>query len=594
MGVYQDLKNVLGFSQAPLIPRVDALAQYGDNPTSRETARRLAGPGHSADDIQTIHKNYLNGQGGILDVYSSWGGDKYMGQFGVTKDLDTLDLYTLRMRSRQLYRENAIVSSLFRRMETKILTTGLQLEANPIPEILVDGVGISEDELIDWSMRTESLYKVYMQNPSLIDYRGIDTLAEIQKKLWRASCIDGDALVIVRYRNGNPNVQIIAGSNLANPENAMELNVRHGTRYGENGEEIGYFVRSRALKSRTSTYSDGLHELIYIPRRTTRGRLNAWRFVSPYGLIGDDVPAPLLSVILSNLKETDRYIDNEQRAKALSASLVWFMEREKPTLAMTGLSDGAAAYQEYYNNLQNTEANSVREDNNFKWAESAPGMSMSFLQPGEKPHIFETNGRDSSQFIDFVTFNMDLMSASLNLPPEMLLMKYGKNFSASRQVKIDFASYREVETQRIASMFNNPIYEQWLLSQVFQNKIEAQGYFEAWKSRVENWDIYGAWNSAEWQGQIEDSIEPGKFVASVRDMIDLDMVDGSTAARKYFGTNIEKNIRRNKKLAAMRSEGVLAVEGEGDLEEAATALSNALAKNALQSTEKRIDLEHGE
>ena len=544
MGLLDKLKNFFGLGKSnQVIPR--------------ELARKMANDKYSATDIQAIGQGYIDGKFGIMDLYGAWTGDRYQGHFGLTKDLRVLNIDILRERSRQLYRENTIVGCIFRRHETKIVNRGMTLEAAPCPEILGPVTGWNEEALQDWATRTEILFNLYASKPSLIDWRTITnnprgpnapgkTLGQIQREAWRTSKLSGFVLLILRYTNGHPNLQLIDGADVRTPYD-RDIDpglVKYGIQFDKLGNEIGYYVTDGVLRSNNVSYKNKEpFKSVYIPRFTPNGRLQAWRFNADFGLINDVVPSPLLSVLLGNLKEIDRTIDAEQRARALSSNLVWYMKRNQPTMPMTSFGDGAQKIDflaQLYNTLPSGHTDEAKQ---LALHTYQPGMEMPYLQHGEEPAIFDTSGRDSRQLCEFLGMNIEISSASIEMPPEMLFMKYGKSYSAARQTNNDYETVKTKEHSLLNKDVNCPFYSEWLLSMVVKGKIPAPMYAESYLNE-ELWDIQAAWNNSEWNGLVEQPIDPNKFIDYLERAEDRYYLDPDLICRKWFGTSYRKNVRR--------------------------------------------------
>ena len=88
----------------------------------------------------------VNALGNFVGGIDSWGGDKFAGGFGITKDYEIVDYWLLRKRSKQLFTENLYARGLVRRLITNEINKGLALEATPDAEIL----GLDRDDLAAW------------------------------------------------------------------------------------------------------------------------------------------------------------------------------------------------------------------------------------------------------------------------------------------------------------------------------------------------------------------------------------------------------------------------------------------------------------
>jgi hypothetical protein len=83
-------------------------------------------------------------------------GSKFEGGFGATQ-LIVPDYWTLRARSRQLFKTNLYARGLIRRLVTNEIAIGLHLEATPVESLL----GVPEDSLAEWSEDIETRFALW-------------------------------------------------------------------------------------------------------------------------------------------------------------------------------------------------------------------------------------------------------------------------------------------------------------------------------------------------------------------------------------------------------------------------------------------------
>jgi capsid protein len=67
---------------------------------------------------------------------------------------------------------------------------------------------------------------------------------------------------------------------------------------------------------------------------------------------------------------------------------------------------------------------------------------------------------------------------ALEIPPEILTLSFNSNYSASQAALSEFKMFLTPVRMRFGDNFCSPIYEDWLLSQIYLNRIKAQGFLE--------------------------------------------------------------------------------------------------------------------
>jgi hypothetical protein len=118
-------------------------------------------------DIQNQYtgtETITNYVGDLLNA--AWDGGKYPGSMGPIKDYSFVDYWTLRKRSTQLFKSNNYARGAIRRLLRNTIHTGLNLEANPISEVL----GITEENAIKWAENTEIDFNLWAKDPQQCDF----------------------------------------------------------------------------------------------------------------------------------------------------------------------------------------------------------------------------------------------------------------------------------------------------------------------------------------------------------------------------------------------------------------------------------------
>ena len=147
----------------------------------------------SPEDQRVIDVNALSTYTGGMG--EAWGGDKFLGGFGITKNYEVVDHWLLRKRSKQLFTENLYARGLIRRLLTNEINKGLALEATPDAEIL----GLDREQLATWSENTERRASIWGKNPDLCDYRGARTFGALVGSRASARTIVRRRRLIVRW-----------------------------------------------------------------------------------------------------------------------------------------------------------------------------------------------------------------------------------------------------------------------------------------------------------------------------------------------------------------------------------------------------------
>lgn len=463
--------------------------------------------------------------------YSFDDGSKFSGGYGPTQLLFT-DYWTLRARSSELFETNLYARGIVRRLVTNEINVGLHLEATPEEAIL----GKPEDSLADWSETVENRFQLWCDRPALCDQAEQQTFGALQATARMEALIDGDVLVVLRQdqRTGLPRVQLIKGSQIQTPYDAKPSGnnkITYGVEVDPSGRHVAYYVPQ---DDRTSKRIPAFGE--------KSGRRLAWLVYGTEKRIEDVRGKPLLALVLQSLKEIDRYRDAKQRAALVAAFVAVFVAKneDKPgTLPMMG-----GAVRRGTEIAQNSPGPTVTP-RTFRTAEHVPGLVFDELQHGEVPHAFQSNAVTEG----FGIFEESIVQAiawHFQIPPEILTLSFNSNYSASQAAINEFKMYLNKVRTEFGEQFTQPIYTEWLLSEVNAKKIAAPGLLDAWRDSSQ-YDTFAAWISADWSGQIKPAVDLSKLVAGYDAMIAGGFITRDRAARELSGTKYSKNVQKLKR-----------------------------------------------
>ncbi len=457
---------------------------------------------------------------------SAWGGDKFNGGFGAT-DLLTMDYWTLRQRSSQLFRTNLYARGLIRRLVTGIIHTGLHLECTPEESIL----GYPEDGLADWAENVENRFQLWADSPLLCDYYEQCTWGQIQAAAEREALVAGDVLVVTRtdQRTGLPRVQLVPGDLVRTParETRAGTTICHGVELDTQGRQIAYWVDQE----------DGTSKRL--PAWGERsGRRIAWLVYGTDRRLDQVRGEPLLSIVLQSLKEIDRYRDSTQRKAVINSMLAMFIEKtqDKPGSAPIGggaVRRGAGRVDAGAGDLA---------PRTFDAVDLMPGLIIEELQHGEKPQAFNANGATEG-FGVFEEAVVQGVAWAMEIPPEILKLAFSSNYSASQAANNEFKMVLNVRRTDRGTSLCTPVYVEWLISEAMSGRIQAPDLLAAWRD-PSKYDVLAAWTSCDWSGNIKPAVDLLKLANSYKALIEIGAITRDRAARELTGTKYTKNIQK--------------------------------------------------
>lgn len=455
-------------------------------------------------------------------IQTNLDGDKFPGGFGIT-NIYTLDYWTLRKRSEQLFNDNLYAYGLINRLVTNEINTGLTPELLPDEKIL----GVPSAELSPWTEFVEARFDVWSKTPAACDFYGESTFGEIQQTARREALIAGDILVVVRQNQKTkmPCIQLINGCRVQTPLESPRAGntIKHGVEMDSLGRVVAYWVQQDDLTSkRLPVYGE------------KSGRKIAWLVFGTSRRLDRCRGTPMLSIVLQSLREIDRYRDSAQRKAVINSVLAMFIKKttDKPgTLPMTGAAVRKGSI---------PTAGPVENQRKFNVSQHVPGVVLDELQTGEEPVGFHSQGTDVN-FPQFESAIINAVAWANEVPPEILTLAFSSNYSASQAAINEFKIYLNKFWTQWGENFCTSIFNEWLVSEVLLNKIKIDGFIEAWNDPAK-YDVVGAWTRVDWYGSIKPSTDPLKQARAAQVNVQHGWSTNAREARMLTGTKFTQNV----------------------------------------------------
>jgi capsid protein len=468
---------------------------------------------------------------------SIYDGQKFPGGLAPLVNILSLDYHALRQRSIDLFHRTTYGRGIVRRLVTNIINTGLSPECAPEEVIL----GFEEDQLIDWSENNENQFNLWANSPHVCDIKGNRTFGALQRQILTEAFVGGDCLVIQRQnpKTKLPQIQIVPSQNVETPTDKWDdPTIFEGVEIDKNGAHLGFWV-----------YDNNTEKHIYIPAKGSKtGRLQAWLV---YGVdkLEDAVRGePLLAIAIQPIAEIDKYRDSAQRKAFLNAAMVGAVERGANNKYKSKPVTGGATKR------GEISVNNGATDPTVKTSGLVPGLFFEGLQPDETVKFFQNNGVDAN-FSAFEQAILVGLAWALEIPPSILILSYSSNYAASQGEISEFKIYLRKEHVRFAYGNNDKIYQDWFLSMVLLNKIEARGYIEA-VANPAKWDIARAWTLCDWSGAVKPSSDVLKVTNAYLKQIEGGLNTHERSCRELTGQKYSKVIRRLKKENQMKADAM--------------------------------------
>ena len=479
-------------------------------------------------------------QAQMLDaIKHTWDGSKYPGNFGLTKILENIDYWTLRKRSVQLFTENPYAKGIIRRILRNEIHTGLTASANPIGAILwPDMDELKQAEMaVKYGDLLSMQFELYANNYELFDFKKQLTFGEWQEMVRREALLCGDGVIISRVNKytGLPTWDWVNGNNIRTPGNvkvAAGHRVVNGVELDEYGRHVAYYIQKIV---------DAKTEFERVPvRGEEAGRQISWMIYGSEKGADEVRGEPLLACVLGMLKDIDRYKDAEVRAAVINALIAFTVQKDENTVVGTRPTAG----------LQRPSvvpggAAVVPERNGHQPIQlMQPGTVFDDLAPGEKVVSYQTN-RPNVNYAVFEGAILDAICWSLEIPPEIVKLRFTSSYSASRQANNEFEVYLKYRNFKNAKDFCQIIYEEFIIQSVLNNQLNLPGFITACFDSTK-WRIKAAWLSCTWSGLSRPSVERTKDVKAANDALDNGLTTFDDECRRLSGKSFRQTIQQLK------------------------------------------------
>lgn len=415
------------------------------------------------------------------------------------------------------------------------------------PKIKYKMLDMEPDEAEEWNKKASAEFDLWASS-KLCDIRKRNNFYDLQEILYKAYMTDGDSFALFRrgYNENMPytlRIQAIEGNRVSNPMGqdyygitgplSVEMLAPNGVNKIVNGVEVD---------------KDGAVEAYWISNKVPYdpveiNRATNWTRIEAFGqLVGkpnvlhichDERPeqyrgVPYLAPVLTALKQVSRYAD---------AELVAAIMRSFFTLFFTSTGNSSVA-----GDISGVLGASTYEGEGADPQEPVVNASEYHLGPGTinalpKNIDVKSVGVDGGQatFDSFVTQFVKQISASLNIPYEVLMKSFTSSYSASRAALLQAWEQFKLRRAWFTRDFCQPVYEMWLVEAVVTGRLEAPGFFSDPAIRF-------AYSNAEWYGPSMSILDPIKDVNGAALRIQYGLSTPEREAAEMTGSDFYENL----------------------------------------------------
>lgn len=470
----------------------------------------------------------------------SYDGEKNYGEIGPIRSY-LPDYKRLRARSWQSFLESDVTQIILSKWITWVIGEGLTLQSEPAKKALqIFGIEVDTNE---FSERVEALYGIYSESRES-DHSRMQSKNEIEAEVLKNAIVGGDVLVILRYEDETPTIQVVDGAHVETPlgkgSDIMPMVLPNGNRI-ENGielspsnEHVAYYVKKAGTV--------GEYERV-LARSPQTGLIMAFLVYGNKYRLDNHRGIPLISVVLETIKKLERYKEATVGSAEERQKIAYVIEHQ---LGSTGENPliGQLAKVAGFDQGNDFPTDSMGEQLANKIAATTNKQTFNLPIQAQMKTL---EGKGELYFKDFYTINFDIVCACIGIPPNVAMGKYDANYSASRAAIKDWEHTLNVNRKRFANQFEKQVYSFWLHIQIFKAIIQAPGFLKAWFTR--QWMVVEAYTKARFAGPNVPHIDPFKEVQAVRAKLGkageaLPLTTLEAATRELNGGGSDENMEQ--------------------------------------------------
>lgn len=511
--------------------------------------------------------------GSAGEYYGRWnsgGGDGSKYRYGLSSSGSTpiLDHTLLRINARSAYHDSMQGRAIIDRFADLVPGAGLKLEATPDPKAL----GITDEQAETWAQDVEARFDVYMRSKDF-SLAGDITGYQSQRFVTTQQMRDGEYFAqLHRTRRQGRNPLQISFWDPAQIQGCPQTDTAghwlpdSGIQYNSAGQEVAYNVLTYDPKS--YEYKAEVVRRVG-PRSGKVFVLHGFQKEYPAQRRG----YPRISHILHELEKlTDFELSHIEKAIHESMIAVYVKPNSKHPASAAGLEDlahspaGPWKAPDQPVTSTDTITQPYADYSEVNEVSARPGAWFNAgLQGGEDLKTLPLS-TPADNYHTFVDAFMKSLCASVSMPYELVWMRFGESFSASRASLVLAWQAIEIWRHEMASDYLEPIYEAWLEGEIAAGRVRAPGWADPRSRR--------AWLSSNWIGFPMPNIDPSKTAKADEMYVNMGATTLDKVARQLNGSsgkaNRRKLAREFEELPAspfMKTAGAATAEAEGSTED---------------------------
>lgn len=448
---------------------------------------------------------------------------------------------SLRNRSRGLIRNNPLAAGALQTLTDNAVGPGLRVH----PEVDREVLGLT-DEQADRLERDMGRIWGEWADSCECDLNRIQNFYDLQRLAFHSMLESGDILSLAPAVNRpgaslQTKVQLVESDRIVNPNFQPDTEfLAGGVELDNNAAPTAYHVRTTHPGDSAFFASKNLYETQRVRAfGIASGRRNAWLLYErtrPQLIRG----IPYLATVLEQLKQGERYTDQELQAAIVGGSFTVFV-----TSPAGGIMPLASAP------LQQTAGTAAAGPNDIALDYAA----ICDLLPGEDIKI-ASPGRPNTAFGPFMGAVGELIGAGTGTPYEFLIKHFTASYSASRAAYVEYKKFFIPKRTFFAYNFCSPFYELVLTEAVIRGRLNAPGF-------MDDLSVRRAYLKCSWRGPAQGQLNPLDEVNAAARRIDEGITTLEQETAEMTGGDWESNHPQSvKEVKRRRADGLTPIPTE--------------------------------
>jgi lambda family phage portal protein len=448
---------------------------------------------------------------------------------------------SLRSRSRHLIRNNPLAAGALQTLTDNAIGPGLRVH----PEVDREILGLSDEEADRLERDMARVWGEWADSCEC-DLNRIQNFYDLQRLAFHSMLESGDILCLAPTVN-RPGASLQTKVQLVEADRVMNPNFQPDTEFLAGGVELDNNAAPTAYHIRTAHPGDSnafAQKNLYESQRVrafgiASGRRNAWLLYErkrPQQVRG----VPYLATVLEQLKQGERYTDQELQAAIVGGSFTVFVT--SPTGGIMPLASAP---------LSQTAGTPAAGPNDIMLDYGG----ICDLLPGEDIKV-AAPGRPNTAFDKFVRAIVEQMGAGIGIPYELMVKHFTASYSASRGALLEFKKFFIPKRTFFAYNFCSPFYELAVTEAVIRGRLNAPGF-------LDDLGMKRAYLRCSWRGPSQGQLNPLDEVNAAKVRMDEGITTREQETAELTGGDWESNHPQSvKETTRRRADGLTPIPTE--------------------------------